>query len=119
MSTSGIPNVPARRRPNPPPGTTPLARSHIAHIDEHLGAVSGTTLVRCIGAAVALPGIVVLAVCLYAFLSGYDAASALIGTCVGAQFAAVGFGIFHFAYLAGPLSAAQKAEFLARHRHDL
>jgi len=120
VSASGIPNVPARSRPELRPGCTPLAQSHIAHINERPGTVSGITLVRCIGAAVALPGLVAFGGCLCAFfVDQADAVSALVGMVIGAEFAAVGWGIVHFAYLAGPVSAAQQAEFSARHHLDL
>ncbi len=120
VSASGIPNVRARRRPEPRPAGTPLADSAIAHIDERSGTVSGVTLVRCIGAAIALPGLIALAASLYLLGARQaDVASALVGIVVGAQFAAVGLGIFRFAYLAGPVDAAQQADFHARRAHDL
>jgi hypothetical protein len=97
--SSGVPSVPARGR----------ARG-----------ISGTLLVRCIGAAIALPGLAVLSACLHALLAGItDVASALVGIVVGAQFAAIGAAIFYFAYLASPVSAERQADFRVRHGNQL
>jgi hypothetical protein len=115
-SASGIPNVPAPSRSEPRPVATALA---LAQSRQGGGALSGTLLMRCIGAAIALPGLIALAACLYDLLCDHEAVGAVIGIVVGAEFAAVGLGIFHFAYLAGPVSPARQADFLARHMHDL
>jgi hypothetical protein len=105
---------PGSGRPVHYPGVTPLSQSHIAHINRRPGTVSGPTLVRCIGAVVALPGVIAFGVCLYAQSLGYDTASAIVGMVVGAQFAAIGWGIAHFAYLAGPVAPSGAANAQAK-----
>ncbi len=116
VSASGIPNVSAASRSEPRSVATALVLAHSQH---RAGALSGTLLIRCIGAAIALPGLIALAACLCDLLCNHEAVGAIIGMVVGAEFAAVGLGIFHFAYLARPVSPAQQADFLARHMHDL